>query len=94
MGIGIHVGDVVEGNIGSMNRVKYGVVGDTVNLAARIQDRSRDGTLSCIFISDAAHDDIGDEFRAVSLGEMTFKGKKHPVTVWEIAEQALEKPRS
>lgn len=94
MGIGIHVGDVVEGNIGSMNRVKYGVVGDTVNLAARIQDRSRDGTLSCIFISDAAHDDIGDEFRAVSLGEMTFKGKKHPVTVWEIAEQVLEKPRS
>lgn len=90
MGIGIHVGDVVEGNIGSMNRVKYGVVGDTVNLSARIQDRSRDGTFSCIFISDAAHDDIGDEFRSVSLGEMTFKGKKHPVTVWEIAEHTLE----
>ena len=44
MGIGVHVGEVVEGNIGTADRVKFGVVGDTVNLAARIQDRSREGT--------------------------------------------------
>jgi adenylate cyclase len=37
MGIGIHVGPVVAGNIGSRDRVKYGVVGSPVNLAARIQ---------------------------------------------------------
>src|SRR4030095_15570010 len=37
MGIGVHVGPVVAGNIGSRDRVKYGVVGSPVNLAARIQ---------------------------------------------------------
>jgi class 3 adenylate cyclase len=88
MGIGVHVGDIIEGNIGSRERVKYGVVGDVVNLAARIQDRSRDGTLTFIFISDAAREDVGDAFRAVSLGEMTFKGKSKPVVVWEVAEPA------
>ncbi len=89
MGIGVHVGDVIEGNIGSQTRVKYGVVGDTVNLAARIQDRSREGTFSCIFVSDAAHEELGESFAAVSLGEMTFKGKKNPMGVWEI-ERRLE----
>lgn len=90
MGIGIHVGDIVEGNIGSRDRVKFGVVGDTVNLAARIQDRSRDGTMTCIFVSDAVVADLGKAFRSQSLGEMTFKGKKRPVVVWEIAERLLE----
>ena len=92
MGIGIHVGDIVEGNIGSRDRVKFGVVGDTVNLAARIQDRSRDGTKTCIFVSDAVHAELGTAFECASLGEMTFKGKKKPVVVWEIAER-LEAPK-
>jgi class 3 adenylate cyclase len=68
------------------------VVGDTVNLAARIQDRSRDGTMTCIFISDAVKTDLGTAFRTQSLGEMAFKGKKKPVVVWEIAER-LEAPK-
>lgn len=84
MGIGVHVGDIIEGNIGSRDRVKYGVVGDTVNLAARVQDRSRDGKHTCIFVSDATQKELGEVFESVSLGEMTFKGKKNPVTVWEI----------
>lgn len=84
MGIGIHVGDIVEGNIGSRERVKYGVVGDTVNLAARIQDRSRDGKHTCIFVSDDVREALDDSFRAESLGELVFKGKAKPVTVWEI----------
>jgi adenylate cyclase len=93
MGIGIHVGDLVEGNIGSRDRVKYGVVGDTVNLAARIQDRSRDGTISCIFVSAAAQTDVGDAFRSVSLGELSFKGKAKPVEVFEVAAEAEDPAR-
>lgn len=88
MGIGVHVGDVVLGNIGSRDRVKWGVVGDTVNLSARIQDRSRDGTFTCIFISDEAHDALGGEFRAAALGEVAFKGKATPVAIWEIEARA------
>lgn len=84
MGIGIHVGDIVEGNIGSRERVKYGVVGDTVNLAARIQDRSREGKSTCIFVSEDVREELGKWFRSESLGELSFKGKAKPVVVYEI----------
>jgi class 3 adenylate cyclase len=48
--------------------------------------------MTCIFVSDAVKTDLGTAFRTQSLGEMTFKGKKKPVVVWEIAER-LEKPK-
>jgi adenylate cyclase len=84
MGIGVHVGDVVEGNIGTTERVKFGVVGDTVNLAARIQDKSREGTRTWIYVSAA----VRDEATAItfeSVGELAMKGKAEPVAVFEVA---------
>ncbi|MBX3227346.1 MAG: HAMP domain-containing protein [Labilithrix sp.] len=87
MGIGIHVGDIVEGNIGSRDRVKFGVVGDTVNLAARIQDRSRDGKHTCIFVSDDVVQELGDAFGTESLGDFAFKGKTKGVVVHEITKR-------
>jgi class 3 adenylate cyclase len=50
MGIGLHVGSVVAGNIGSTERVKYGVVGPAVNLVARIQALTVGGE---VLLSDA-----------------------------------------
>ena len=93
MGIGIHVGDVVENNIGTDERVKFGVVGDTVNLAARIQDRSRDGK----------HVHPGE--RAVESDTETFvrlrarlgrrdEGKAAPSASSIIGRLALTRPRA
>ena len=83
MGIGIHIGDVVEGNIGTVERVKFSVVGDTVNLAARIQDRSRDGKHTFIFVSDTVRDETKDVAYDL-VGDLTFKGKAEPVRVFEV----------
>ena len=84
MGIGIHVGDVVEGNIGTDERVKFGVVGDTVNLAARIQDRSRDGKHTCILVSEAVESDTKPSFAYELVGDVAMKGKAAPVRVFEV----------
>lgn len=84
-GIGLHTGPLVEGNIGEKNkRLKRAVVGDTVNLAARIQDRSREGSHSCIFISQDTKDRLKEPVDLVHFGDESFKGKAEPVPVWEV----------
>ena len=86
MGIGLHTGDLVEGNIGSEDRVKFGVVGDTVNTAARIQDKSREGTHTHIFLSDVAKEELNGEFDVECVGDLQFKGKSETMKTWEIVE--------
>jgi class 3 adenylate cyclase/methyl-accepting chemotaxis protein len=84
-GIGLHTGPLVEGNIGEENkRLKRAVVGDTVNLAARIQDRSRDGSFSCIFLSQSTKDKLTTDVDLVHFGDEEFKGKAEPIPVWEV----------
>ena len=84
-GIGLHTGPLVEGNIGEANaRLKRAVVGDTVNLAARIQDRSREGKHSCIFLSGATKKLIQNSFELELFGNEMFKGKSEPIEVWEL----------
>lgn len=86
MGIGIHTGELVEGWIGAQDRIKYGVVGDTVNLAARIQDRSRDGKHTFILVSGFTRDKLGDRFELAFFGDETFKGKTGTTPVWEVVK--------
>lgn len=84
-GIGLHTGDLVEGNIGDLGgRLKRAVIGDTVNLAARIQDRSRDGRHTCIFLSGTTKALLTEEFDLELFGNEDFKGKSEPVEVWEV----------
>lgn len=80
MGIGIHTGQVVLGNIGSPDRMKYGVVGRHVNLTSRIQTYATGGQ---ILLSESTRHEVG---RAVRIGkqfEVRAKGIEHAVTVCE-----------
>ncbi len=84
-GIGIHTGEFIEGNIGQAgDRMKLAVIGDTVNLAARIQDRSRDGRFTCILVSQATYELTKDQFEWAEFGLEKFKGKEQPELVWEL----------
>lgn len=80
---GIHTGPAVVGNVGTPNLMNFTAVGDTVNLAARLQDLSASGQ---ILISEACYRMLHGFVRASSIGYQTVKGRTEPVMVYEVLE--------
>ena len=81
MGIGIHTGQVVVGNIGSAERMKYGVVGSQVNLTSRIQSCTIGGQ---ILVSETTRQEAGRTLKIGQQIEVKAKGVEHPITLSEV----------
>ena len=83
MGIGINTGDVVVGNIGSVQKIKYGCMGQTVNLAGRLESLTIGGQ---VLITDHTRKKLTGNFEACSEGSFLPKGAKYELRYYEVSK--------
>ncbi len=81
MGIGIHTGEAVLGNIGSPDRLDFSAIGDAVNLAKRLQEVAAPGQ---ILMSQAAYDRTREWVEAIPLEPVLVKGRQNLEQVYEL----------
>ncbi|MBO20872.1 MAG: adenylate/guanylate cyclase domain-containing protein [Rhodospirillaceae bacterium] len=85
MGIGLNTDSVVSGNIGSSKRMDYTMIGDGVNLAARLESACK-AYAARILISEFTYQNLKGTYQARHVDEVIVKGKTKPVGVYEILD--------
>ena len=90
-GIGLHYGEMISGNIGSPNRLEYTVIGDTVNIGARLESTCK-ALKTWLCISNTVYDQLGSDLQGefIEVGEVSLKGKSSEVVVFKPRESSTQ----
>jgi adenylate cyclase len=80
-GVGVHVGDVMYGNIGSRNRLDFTVIGPAVNMASRLEALTKQLGRK-VLVSRAFADLVEGEFEFERVGEYPVRGFNHPIELF------------
>jgi adenylate cyclase len=83
LGIGLNSGEATVGNIGSEKMMDYTVIGDTVNVAARLQSQASSGD---VLISEATYQLVKDRIRTEWFEPIAVHGRNEPVVVYSVKE--------
>ncbi len=89
--IGISTGSVIGGSVGAGRRMSFTLLGDTVNLAARLEELNKQhGTR--ILVSDSTREACGERFAFNALGSVQVRGRSEPIAVYAIDPNTQETP--
>lgn len=89
VGIGINSGPVVFGSVGARDRKDFTSIGDTVNLAARLEGTNKIYGTKCL-VSEAVYSRIAQHFVCREVDLITVKGKTQPVRIYEVLQETHE----
>jgi adenylate cyclase len=85
MGIGLNSGTVMAGNVGSLQRLEYTVIGDTTNTASRLEGMTK-GTGHQLFVAESTRERLsGDAPTLVFVDELPVRGRKTTIRIWGLA---------
>ena len=84
---GLHTGPAVVGSFGAISRQQYTAMGDTINVASRLEGLNKEYSTS-ILVSAAIYDAVGDCFNLRSLGLVQVKGRAEKVDIWELVGES------
>ena len=79
--IAVNTGEVILGNIGSPQRMDYTAIGETVNIASRLQSIAELGTVA---VSKSTYDEVKECVKAKRLGKVSLRGIPGPIMVYEV----------
>jgi len=90
---GLHTGPAVVGSFGAVSRQQYTAMGDTINVASRLEGLNKEFGTS-ILVSAAIHDAVGDRFAFRPLGLAQVKGRAEKVDLWELLGESGDRGNS